>query len=700
MSLARQIRVASLLGILTLVGCGHSPVEIIKGPYLQNVTATSITIMWETNRPAISKVSYRQLNQPLHQLLNPSRAKIHEVTLTDLEPETRYEYEVASGLVSARSWFRTAVAPNTPFRFAVYGDSRSHPGTHRSISRQMLLADPAFILNTGDLVDSGNRPKDWEKQFFEPLKDVIDHIPFYPTLGNHEDHAALYYNFFSLPTDETTENKAKQSDEESWYAFDYGSARFIALDSDREASEYQPGSAQYEWLERQLGNHSQRWTFVYFHHPPYSSGKHGSSIGIRNAWSELFMKHGVDLVFSGHDHIYERTYPIRKMLAEDNTPVTYIVTGGGGAGLHSIYPQVWTAHSASANHFMLIEIDNEQLDLVAYTDDAEVLDTLTIRKQAGKPVYDSKNIAYEQIELENHLSDQIRSLYFDTYDEKEKEREIAIPISNPLMIPVEISVLWELDSQSGWNITPSSASHRLKAEEQRSFTFHIRTENLLRQPAPTFRIHYRMPFGEGEVSSGPIRIGTHRRFACRPFQETIHLYGNLAENAWMSAAKTNHPFTRADGQEVTDFPTIVRTMRDSDAFYFGFELEDAQPERVFARSSNTVDLGGDDAAGIYLSPPERDDVYLFAFNARKARHATRNGTYWPEANWSLGVQKDDVGWTAEVRIPFTLFRRMPRKGERWWVNFFRNTRIREFSEWNMGFVPTMNASQLGILEIQ
>src|SRR6185503_15453317 len=134
-------------------------------------------------------------------------------------------------------------------------------------------------------------------------QDLVRRLVFWPCLGNHDWSTASgqpWRDAFVTPA-----NNAAGS--ENYYSFDFGNAHFTVLNSNQSTS---PGSAQHDFLEEDLAATSQRWKFVVFHHPVYSSSQHGSDTTIRSNLTPLFDAYGVDVVFMGHDHDYERTKPL------------------------------------------------------------------------------------------------------------------------------------------------------------------------------------------------------------------------------------------------------------------------------------------------------------------------------------------------------------------------------------------------------
>jgi PKD repeat protein len=192
----------------------------------------------------------------------------------------------------------------------------------------------------------------------------------FPALGNHEGHAPLYYSLFSTPAGGGTGG-------EQWYSFDYGNAHFIALDTDYD---YSLGSAQYNWLVRDLQATQADWSFVFTHYSPFSSGPHGGSANEQQLLVPLFEQYEVDMVFAGHDHLYERSF---------RNGVYYIVTGGGGAPLYSCgtTSNPLSQFCRPVHHYCTVDINGGTATFTARDSTGAAFDTLTI-SQAGNPTAD------------------------------------------------------------------------------------------------------------------------------------------------------------------------------------------------------------------------------------------------------------------------------------------------------------------------
>jgi 3',5'-cyclic AMP phosphodiesterase CpdA len=239
----------------------------------------------------------------------------------------------------------------------IYGDSRTDHITHQKIVNEIIKIKPAIVFHVGDLVEDGLNPTQWNT-FNEIVSDLVKITQFYPALGNHENNLPLYFDNFTLPNNER------------WYFVEKNKLHFIVLDSNSDCS---IGSEQYLWLEDDLKNISESIKFVIaiFHHPLFSTGPYTEDEkGRRQSIMLLFKKYGVDIVFNGHDHDYERSLYHN---------IYYIVTGGGGTPLYdqartSPYSQLFV----KAHHFCKLSLVNNQLIIEAYDINSNLIDQFTI----------------------------------------------------------------------------------------------------------------------------------------------------------------------------------------------------------------------------------------------------------------------------------------------------------------------------------
>jgi predicted phosphodiesterase len=178
-------------------------------------------------------------------------------------------------------------------RFAVIGDSGTGKPPQLEVAQEMeayrKVVSFSFVIMLGDNIYGGDRPRDFARKFEEPYRPLLDAgVKFYASLGNHDNPDEPLYKLFNMGG-------------KRYYSFKKNDVAFFALDSTYMNPE------QLSWLEEQLRNSTAAWKICYFHHPLYSDGKyHGPDLDLRSALVLLFQKYRVNVVFSGHEHVYER----------------------------------------------------------------------------------------------------------------------------------------------------------------------------------------------------------------------------------------------------------------------------------------------------------------------------------------------------------------------------------------------------------
>jgi hypothetical protein len=261
----------------------------------------------------------------------------------------------------------------TSVKFAVIGDSgRGTPAQHE-IAAQMTAYRVdfpyAFVLMLGDNIYEGPATReDYRRKFEEPYRRLLDQgVKFYAALGNHDDPRQIIYPLFNMDG-ERYYSFAPPEDLLAKIATD---VEFFALDStnlDR---------TQLRWLDERLAKSDATWKVCFFHHPLYTSGRYrGWARGFRLILEPLLVGHDVDAVFSGHEHIYQRT--------ELQSGIQYFVSGGAGSLRHGdATPASYVARSFDTDyHFMLIEIDAGALYFQAISRPGDTVDAGTLYRDA------------------------------------------------------------------------------------------------------------------------------------------------------------------------------------------------------------------------------------------------------------------------------------------------------------------------------
>jgi hypothetical protein len=251
-------------------------------------------------------------------------------------------------------------------RFAVLGDTGTGERAQYDVGAQLAKSRAVFpfefVILVGDNLYGSERPQDYTRKFELPYKAVLDaNVPFYASLGNHDDPNQRFYRLFNM-------------NGERYYSFKkdkLGSpgVRLFALDSnymDRE---------QLTWLDKELANSDSPWKIAYFHHPLYSSGgRHGSEVDLRTQLEPLFLKHGVNVVFAGHEHFYERLKPQKGI---------YYFTAGGSAKLRAgdIRKTELTAFGFDSDYtFVLVEIAGDVMNFQTLTRSGKRVDSGAISR--------------------------------------------------------------------------------------------------------------------------------------------------------------------------------------------------------------------------------------------------------------------------------------------------------------------------------
>jgi hypothetical protein len=343
---------------------------------LQDAAAGAITIRWELDRAGTSFLEYSSGGEAPRRAASAFEGRKHRVRLTGLRPGEKYRYRVwtKDERVTDEYEFRATPSGPTPFSFAVFGDFGA--GTRGQLGVAKLLDEsPAeFALLTGDIVYGGGEEENYDLRFFKPYRKALRRMTFWPALGNHDvayKDGAAALAVFDVPRNGPEEIQAGRN-----YSFDYGNAHFAALDSN--AGSFTLRRVIGPWLERDLAASKQPWKFVFFHHAPYSSATHGENAPMRDLITPIFARTGVDVVFTGHDHCYERTKPIHG--------VTYVVSGNGGQTLYPRrYVRDYTEVFYNEKHGLTsVTIDGDRLLLKHVNVDGKEIDRYERTKGAGR----------------------------------------------------------------------------------------------------------------------------------------------------------------------------------------------------------------------------------------------------------------------------------------------------------------------------
>lgn len=363
--------------------------SLARAPYLQFATSNSIHVVWRTEGPTlpvvrfgrepraltekvpagsiVARTSLGAEDQPIPERWKALRTqenlklpKLHsapigtfqyEARLTGLVPSTRYYYTVLDGdhpLTPQGETYSFVTPPPIgtvqPIRFWALGDSGTgrraqsdvHEAMRATVQREQKPID--FWLHLGDMAYGTGRDVEFQSRFFESYDLSLRSSVCWPTMGNHEGATSKgttgigpYYDAYVVPT--RGEVGGVPSGTEAYYSFDYGNIHFVCLDS--HDLERKPSGAMAKWLKADLEKTKADWVIAFWHHPPYTKGSHDSDkekdlIEMREHIMPLIDSGGVDLVLTGHSHVYERSMLIDGAYATPSVSENVVLDDGDG----------------------------------------------------------------------------------------------------------------------------------------------------------------------------------------------------------------------------------------------------------------------------------------------------------------------------------------------------------------------------------
>jgi len=421
-------------------------ITVDRGPYLNIGTQNSMIVKWRSTTTSDSKVFYgTSVGSLTNTITDPSFVTDHEIKITGLIPSTTYYYAIGSSgntltIPSSSIYFKTSPVAGAigNYKFWVVGDA----GTATS---SQTAAKTGFLNYTsngpidgwlwlGDNAYEGGFQSEYQSGVFSTgaYSNEMKRIVTWPAPGNHDYNnnipfspSPAYYNIFTLPA--AAEAGGVASGTEAYYSYNYGNIHFISLDSyDQGRNTNDPMAT---WLTADLTANTLPWVIAYWHHPPYTKGSHNSDntnfldgelVDMRQNIIPILENGGVDLVFSGHSHCYERSYlvnghygnsssfnasmkldggsgnyptncPYQKQtqISKANKGAVYSVCGCSGklSGTSSGWPHpVFYYATNTILGSMLLEVNGNRLDAKFISSTGAISDSYTIVKNAGKKI--------------------------------------------------------------------------------------------------------------------------------------------------------------------------------------------------------------------------------------------------------------------------------------------------------------------------
>jgi predicted MPP superfamily phosphohydrolase len=352
---------------------------LLRGPYLQNPTQSSIIVRWRTSDPAPSRVEYGTSVSNLNMVASDTTLRTnHAVKITGLQALSTYFYKVGDGsqfFNTAQNEYRFTTFPSTnstgPTRIWALGDFGKGNSRQQAARIAFENFDDQQKANLwiwlGDNAYGDGTDQEYQDKVFDSVygyQKIMHYLPFHAAPGNHDYNSfspiintqdpnaqtGTYLDIIDVPM--AGENGGVASGTKLFYSYDYGDIHFVSFNTEL-ASLVNPAhdwmgvnaaanfatSPMKLWLEQDLQANTKRWTIVYFHQPPHTGGSHNSASpievqmrAVREKWSPIFEQYGVDLVVAGHSHVYERTALINNFFGAWATfDSTKVVQGGLGS---------------------------------------------------------------------------------------------------------------------------------------------------------------------------------------------------------------------------------------------------------------------------------------------------------------------------------------------------------------------------------
>lgn len=408
-------RIARAVAIVS--GQEIKPLLDSEGRYIRQIVAkdnsTSRTIMWQSDSSEPDAViEYRLVSSDDIKTLSASDAAftddgsmtyIHEGTIIDLTPDTKYEYRIGYSTDRRSDWYPLETAGAGEYEVLIYPDSQSgdYSGWEQLVKNSAdRNPNAALYISMGDLVDNGEQAYQW-RTWLDSIKPLSARIPLAPTLGNHEMYTLdwkmreprAYLNYFDVPSNGNT------TFDRHYYSYDYGDVHYVVLDTQLYESTHEDNhdvhhpdlyDVQVQWLRQDLASNTKKWTVVLMHRDPfqYAFNRPGASraAGFDEEgvlFMPIFDEFHVDLVLSAHLHSYRNRGHVRNFDRDPSGPL-YILTGIAGDARRPKWKQhpldVYVIPDREVSNYMTMTVTPNRLVVRAFLADGTQIDESVIEK--------------------------------------------------------------------------------------------------------------------------------------------------------------------------------------------------------------------------------------------------------------------------------------------------------------------------------
>ncbi|HVF09556.1 MAG TPA: metallophosphoesterase [Abditibacteriaceae bacterium] len=723
----------------------------LRAPYLALGTPQSMTVVWRTDgaiQPVVrigatpqqlnraitgNAIKARTLgaaNEPLSAA--PPNTFQYEATISGLTPATKYYYAVYDGekLIAGGDesyHFTTHPLLNTknPFRFWVVGDSGTggtaqanvHTAMRNLVEKQKRPLD--LYLHVGDMAYGSGTDDQFHNKYFKPYEVTLRNVVCWPSMGNHEGNSSSgktgvgpYYDAYVTPT--RGEAGGLASGTEAYYSFDYANAHFICLNS--HDLDRTPTAAMARWLKADLEATRADWIIAFWHHPPYSKGTHDSDgeyqlIEMRQHIMPILESAGVDLVLTGHSHVYERSMLMdgaygTPTIAENfvlddgdgdpngdgayrksaglnpNEGTVQVVAGHGGTGVgrHQdtmpVMKRVFVEHGS-----VIVDVAGDTLTAIMLNFEGRQRDLFSIVKRGKvtpKRIANPKQLP-DRIDygaMTEMLLPQIPAANTPTKINLEVKELPAAAIEEGAPLTIE----WDTTGTS-WQVEPKTATVKLSPGRTAQHGFTVSRKGEL-FPLPTARTTFLTEGGE-ELARMSLALPSYKRASVTPMKATPTIDGVLSEQE-LAGLTRQSDLIIDNGSGLSKFPTDFYLGLHENKLYVAVVNHEPEIKKIRTR---VLDIYADilryDSNAIFIQRQGQDDYYVMGVDATGKRYDSKRTDATWEGEWSAATKRGTDRWITELLIPLDILGQPIQPGDVLRFNLIRNNRAHgETSQWS------------------
>lgn len=374
---------ASMAGVNLRRSYQTQPI-LVLGPMVQNVTCNGFAVFCSThNADPVTSRLYADGERHAAGTVSPRGEAGFMIAFDGLQPARTYQYEIlsAAGESLARHSVRTAPADDRPFRFVALGDTGVGDRHQNRVARHMRTYRPDLIVHTGDLVYPRGILEEHHRKFFQPYAELLPEVPLYACMGNHECRMPGVERVpvsFILPSNGPPDVPTGRN-----YWFDYGRTRFIAIDSNND--EWFFADVIVPWLDDVMASAKDAdWKILFFHEPVHTQAKYPPAVKLLRTIVPVLESHSADLVLCGHNHLFERSHPVKDgRIVSPAKGTVYVTTGAGGANLATArlpMPETIATWNDNVHSFTVADVTRDVLRLRQISESGQLLDEYHIER--------------------------------------------------------------------------------------------------------------------------------------------------------------------------------------------------------------------------------------------------------------------------------------------------------------------------------